>query len=210
MPALRLDTHLHTRRHSRCSGMDEFQLIPTAIARGLNGVVITEHHYQWPEEELQELRIAANAPADFVLLSGFEYSSEMGDILVYGLAPQDAMRLAPGKDPRHALDFFHGLGAACIAAHPTRELIHFDERIAEMRFEAIETASRNLRPHEQRLALKLANDLGIPPSAASDAHRVQDIGACATDFEGPIRTMADFVDCLRRGVFKPAPGQLSR
>lgn len=203
--SLRLDIHMHTRRHSRCSGMDERQLIGRAIERGLDGVVITEHHYQWPEEELQELRDLARAPSHFLLLAGFEYTSERGDILVYGLEPDMAKLIPPGADPREALRKFHALGAACVAAHPTREQIPFDERILEMRLDGVETASRNLRPHEQRLALKLAMDLAIPPTASSDAHRLQDVGAYATDFEGPISAMADFVSCLKRGAFKPAP-----
>lgn len=203
----RLDTHMHTRRHSQCSGMDERQLIARAIARGLDGVIITEHHYQWPDAELTELRETANAPANFLLLSGFEYSSERGDILVYGLDAEFAEYIPPGEDPQKALDLFHELGAVCVAAHPTRAMIPFDDRILHMRFEGIETASRNLQPHEQRLALKLARDLDIPPTAASDAHRLQDIGAYATDFEGPIGAMADFVACMRRGAFRPAPVQ---
>lgn len=201
---IRLDIHLHTRRHSACSSIDERQLVSRAIAARLNGVVITEHHYQWGPEELAELREESLAPPNFLLLSGFEYTSEKGDILVYGLDHLKAVALEPGRAPEYALAYFQDAGAVCVAAHPTREMIPFDDRIFNMPFNGIETRSVNLREHEQRLAIKLASGLGIPPTASSDAHRLGDVGAYATDFEGPIEGMADFVACMRRGAFCPA------
>lgn len=201
---LRLDTHLHTRRHSPCSSIDERLLVSRAIHAKLNGVVITEHHYQWSDEELAELREESLAPPNFLLLAGFEYSSRKGDILVYGLKPGHAAALEPGEQPEVALAYFHSLGAVCVAAHPTRERIPFDDRIFDMPFQGIEVQSVNLREHEQRLARKLAEGLGIPPTASSDAHRIEDVGAFATEFDGPISSMTEFAECLRSGKFRPA------
>ena len=82
--SLRFDFHLHTSRYSGDSKIDPFKLIPKAVERGLHGVVITEHHHAWPQEELDELLEAANVPG-FVLLAGFEYTSSHGDVLIYGL-----------------------------------------------------------------------------------------------------------------------------
>lgn len=182
--------------------MDEFRLIEQAVRRGLHGVVITEHHYQWPDEELQELRDRANAPG-FVLLAGFEYSSEKGDILVYGLEPEAAKSLAPGRDPILALRHFQDLGAACIAAHPTRAGIPFDDRILGMPFQALEVQSVNLAGHEQRLANRLATSLKLPAVACSDAHRIEDVGAYATAFDDPVQRPADLLKSLKNGRFRP-------
>ena len=204
---VRLDIHLHTRRHSACSAIDERELVARAIGLKLNGVVITEHHYQWSDEELEALREETLAPPNFLLLSGFEYTSAKGDILVYGLDHLRAVALEPGRPPEKALAYFQQAGAVCVAAHPTREQIPFDDRIFQMPFNGIEVKSVNLREHEQRLAAKLAEGLGIPATASSDAHRIGDVGAYATDFEGPIGGMADLVACVRRGAFRPAPAR---
>lgn len=201
---LRFDIHLHTRRHSNCSRMDEFRLIPQALRRGLHGVVITEHHYQWPDEELQELREKADAPG-FILLAGFEYTSQKGDILVYGLPPEAARSLPPGRDPITALRHFQDMGAACIAAHPTRAAIPFDDRILDMPFQALEVQSTNLQSNEQRLAARLARNLRIPMVACSDAHRLEDVGAFATEFDDPIQGPADLLKSLKNGTFRPLP-----
>ncbi|MBI2424676.1 MAG: PHP domain-containing protein [Candidatus Hydrogenedentes bacterium] len=198
-----LDLHLHTQRHSRCSRINELRLIDRAIQRGLDGLVITEHHYQWPQAELDELLAQANAPG-FVLLSAFEYSSSKGDILVYGLQPEATKEFVPGGEPEKMLAKARAMGAVCIAAHPTRAEISFDERILKMPFDALEIESVNLQPHEQRLAKKLAESLKIPPTGSSDAHRIEDVGAYATEFQGPVLSMADLQAALRHGTFRPA------
>ena len=201
---VRLDIHLHTQRHSGDAVLDEFQLVTEGIRAGLDGVVITEHHYQWPEAELADLREKTVAPPGFLILSGFEYSSRAGDILVYGLDADWARKHRPGREPEEMLDIFHEAGAVCIAAHPTRARIPFDDRILDMRFEGIEVESCNMDAHEQRLARKLAAGLRRPMTGSSDAHRIENLGAYATSFDGSIGCMADFVDCVRSGVFEPA------
>lgn len=199
---LLFDLHLHTRRHSACSAIDESLLIDRAVKMGLDGLVITEHHYQWSREELDAL-VAASKHPGFVLLAGFEYSSSHGDILIYGLEPEAVAAFVPGRPPEVMLAQAKSMGAACIAAHPTRAAIPFDERILDMPFDALEVKSVNLAPHEQRLARKLADDLGRRVTTSSDAHRLEDVGAYATEFLTPIQTMEDLRNSLGHGTFRP-------
>ena len=199
-----LDIHCHTRRHSGCSSIDEHQVINQAISRGLDGLILTEHHYQWSDEELDELRQAAGNP-DFLLMAAFEYSSAKGDILVYGLQPDQVEQFEPGGDPEEMLRRAQELGAVCVAAHPTRRAIPFDQGcLRRMPINAVEVRSVNLRPFEQAEAEVLAGELGLPHTGASDAHRLEDVGAYATEFEAPIMDMAGFLNSLKRGAFRPA------
>lgn len=197
-----IDLHLHTRRHSACSVIDESRLIDRAVKAGLDGLVITEHHYQWTKEELAAL-VAASGHPGFLVMAAFEYSSARGDILIYGLEPEQVKEFVPGGQPEVMLAKAQAMGAVCIAAHPTRAAIPFDERIFEMPFEALEVKSVNLASHEQRLADKLANDLGRMKTASSDAHRLEDVGRYATEFQEPIQSIADLRNSLRRGTFRP-------
>jgi len=200
--SLVIDLHLHTRRHSACSAIDESLLIDRAVQAGLDGLVLTEHHYQWTRAELVAL-VAQSAHPGFLLLAGFEYSSSHGDMLIYGLEPEAAKSFTPGHPPEVMLARAQSMGAVCIAAHPTRAAIPFDERIVDMPFEALEVKSVNLAPHEQRLAQKLADDLGRRATAASDAHRLPDVGAYATEFLEPVQTIEDLRNSLQRGTFRP-------
>src|SRR2546421_12698602 len=88
---MKFDLHLHTRRHSPDSVTDPSELLEAAAAAGLDGVVITEHDYLWPEEELAELRAAA---PNLVVLAGVEVTGRGGDVLCYGIT--DATRLPRG------------------------------------------------------------------------------------------------------------------
>ncbi len=201
--ALRFDIHLHTRRHSGCSVIDERQLVRTAVRRGLDGLVITDHHYQWPQEELDDLARQAGEPG-FALLSAFEYTSCAGDVLIYGLSAEQARQFVPRRRPEEVVHEAHDLGAACIAAHPTRAGLAFEANFDGLPLAGMEVASVNLKPHEQRLAAHLAQSLGVRPTCASDAHRLEDVARYATSFDAPIRTVADLRDALRAGLFAPA------
>jgi len=194
------DLHVHTERHSECSRIEPAHLVRLAVRAGLDGLVITEHHYQWSPDELRELAREADAPG-FVLLAGFEYTSTCGDILVYGLHACQVSTFEPFMDPGEALAAFQAHGAACVAAHPTRAGMGFDTRIRDLAFDAIEVQSVNMLPHEQSLALNLAQSLGLRPMAASDAHRLADVGAYRIELEVPVQTMAHLQEALRHGKF---------
>ncbi|GMW03750.1 MAG: hypothetical protein AMXMBFR84_48840 [Candidatus Hydrogenedentota bacterium] len=197
---LRIDLHLHTKRYSACSQIEPDRLIDRAVRAGLDGVVITEHHHQWTDRELSELVERSGHPG-FRLLAGFEYTSSHGDILIYGLEPDEAKRFTPRWAPEKALELAYGLGAVCIAAHPTRAGLSFDDRIINLQLNAIEVRSVNLQAHEQALALKLSGTLGIPPVTCSDAHRLEDVGRFATVFSDVITTREDLKAALSRGRF---------
>jgi hypothetical protein len=196
-----IDLHLHTRRYSKCSRIDPSGLIAQAVRAGLDGLVITEHHHQWLQEELDELVLTSGHPG-FLVLSGFEYTSSQGDLLVYGLTPDHVEQFKPGWPPERAAAQICELGGVCVAAHPTRAGLGFDERLESLPIAAMEVASVNLREHEQRLARNIAETLKIPATAGSDAHDLRDVGRYATEFEDLVLSMPDLQQSLRRGRFQ--------
>ncbi|HPO12688.1 MAG TPA: PHP domain-containing protein [Candidatus Hydrogenedentes bacterium] len=203
---LLFDMHVHTRRHSPCSEIDETQLIRQAIKAGLDGLVITEHSYQWPQEELAELLQAAGEPT-FLLFSGAEIFSDQGDILVYGISPEAVSQFPPGDEALHIIRRVQKLGGVAVAAHPTRAGLSYDVRIRNLPFDAIETESCNLKPHEQRLAWRLAESLELPGITSSDAHTLENAGAYAVEVDGPIHSMAHLCNAIRLRAFR-ARGKL--
>ncbi len=206
---LYIDLHVHTKRHSTCSAIAPDRLVKQAVNAGLSGLVITEHQYQWSEPELDELRNMSGAPG-LLVLAGFEYTSKRGDILIYGLEKPDADAFPPGLAPDEALELAAGLGGVCVAAHPTRAGMGFDEAIFSLPFNAIEVASVNLKPHEQRLAKNIANKARKPAIAASDAHRLDQVGRYATEFTVPVQSMADLQEALVHGRFHLAGNTAGR
>ncbi|NUM53736.1 MAG: PHP domain-containing protein [Candidatus Hydrogenedentes bacterium] len=202
MPFL-VDMHMHTARYSRCSRIDASKLVDQAVRAGLDGIVITEHHHQWSKDETSEL-VAESGHTGFLVMAGFEYTSAQGDILMYGMPDECVKEFVPGWAPEKAARLAQRYGAACVAAHPTRSGMAFDDRIATLPLAAFEVASVNLQPHEQRMAKKLAENLKKPMVACSDAHDLPAVGAYATAFDDLILGIADLQAALLRGRFQPA------
>ncbi|MFO0801318.1 MAG: PHP-associated domain-containing protein [Gemmataceae bacterium] len=192
---MKFDLHLHTIRHSPDSVTDPFDLLRSARRAGLDGVVLTEHDYWWPDEELAELR--AYAP-ELVILSGMEVTGRGGDVLVYGITdPSPFFRGIAWVDLVREV---HKQGGAAVAAHPNRWGQPFEKLVAEtgVELDGIEVLSNNM---DDELREKAADLLVRYPHFAqlgnSDSHDPSTVGCCYTHFSTEIRTAADLVAAIR-------------
>ncbi len=138
---MRFDHHIHTDRHSPDSEIDPFELVDFAREIGLDGVVITEHDYQWRSQELAEL---AKRAAPLCVFSGAEISAKEGHFLVFGLPSLGDVW--PGIALDELLEIVQRNDAAIVAAHPFRWNQPFDEIVAEHGpvFDALELVSNNV------------------------------------------------------------------
>jgi PHP-associated len=196
---MRIDHHLHTSRHSPDSEIDPFELVEHALRIGLDGLVITEHDYQWESDELAEL--AARA-APLRVFSGAEISAREGHFLVYGLPGLDDV--PPGIALVDLLKVVRRHRAAIVAAHPFRWGQPFDTFVAEHgpAFDALELVSNNVtvETRSKTEAVLHANP-SVGATGSSDAHELYVVGCYFTEFADPIVTISDFVTALldRRG-----------
>jgi hypothetical protein len=192
---MKFDLHLHTNRHSPDSVTDPFDLLRAARRAGLDGVVLTEHDYMWPDAELAELR--AFAP-DLVVLSGLEVTGRGGDMLVYGIT--DPTALPRGIGWADLVREVHRQGGATVAAHPNRWGQPFEQLVRDtgVELDGIEVLSNNM---DDDLRTRAANLLVRYPHYAqlgnSDSHDPATVGCCYTDFAAEIRTAADLVAAIR-------------
>src|SRR6476659_8383745 len=192
---MKFDLHIHTRRHSPDSVTDPFELLDAATAADLDGIVITEHDYLWPEEELTELRAAA---PHLVILAGVEVTGRGGDVLCYGIT--DAKPLPRGIAWPDLCREVHRQGGACVAAHPNRWGQPFEAILREQRpeLDGIEVISNNM---DTDLRVRAAELLVKYPHFAqlgnSDSHAPGTVGVCYTEFDCVIRTAADLVAAIR-------------
>jgi predicted metal-dependent phosphoesterase TrpH len=196
----KFDHHLHTSRHSPDSIISPQVLIERARAVGLDGVVITEHDYQWEPGELAELAARAGGLKVF---SGAEVSAREGHFLVYGLPD---LELAPcGVGLRELLEAVRRHGAAIVAAHPFRWDQDFTALVAEHgpAFDALELVSNNVTSETRRKTAKLLATHPMGATGSSDAHEPAVIGCYYTEFPGTIETLADFIAALQRRTGRP-------
>ena len=202
----KFDHHLHTSRHSPDSVLDPEELIARAREVGLDGVVITEHDYQWRPDELADL---AGRAKGLVVLSGVEVSAREGHFLVYGLPDLD--EVSPGITLTELIPLIRRHGAAIVAAHPFRWDSDFGALVRRHgpAFDALELVSNNIVPEARIKAARLLDEHPtMGATGSSDGHDREVVGCYFTEFPGPIATIADFVLALhaRSGRPRHRPG----
>jgi predicted metal-dependent phosphoesterase TrpH len=202
---MKFDLHMHTRRHSPDSSIDPIALVRRAVEVGLDGVVITEHDYLWPDDELRELREAAPG---LVVLSGIEVSGRDGDLLVYGVSnPFTLRRSTPWVDLCREV---HRQDGTAVAAHPYRWGQRFERilRDPQVTLDGIEAMTNNMDDELRRRAAGVLRDWPeLAGLGSSDAHEVGVVGACFTEFDADIRTNADLVAAIRSRRLRAREGQ---
>jgi predicted metal-dependent phosphoesterase TrpH len=197
---MKIDHHLHTRRHSPDSLIDPLELVSQARRIGLDGLVITEHDYLWQADELGEL--AAQA-APLRVFAGAEISAREGHFLVYGLDSLE--EVPPGVSVAELLKVVRGHGAAIVAAHPFRWEQPFDAIIAEHGpvFDALELVSNNISALTRAKTEALLRQHPMGSTGSSDAHDLEVVGCYFSELRQPIDTIADFAAAIRAGQAHP-------
>ncbi len=204
---MKFDHHMHTKRHSPDSEIDPLHLIERAREIGLDGLVITEHDYQWEAGELLEL---AGRAAPLRVFSGAEISAREGHFLVYGLPSLDDV--PAGVTLAELLKTVSRHQAAIVAAHPFRWDQPFGAIVAEHGpvFDALELVSNNVSAETRAKTEALLRKHPMASTGSSDAHELDVVGCYFTEFEHPIESISEFVAALRdrRGRPRHRPGAI--
>jgi predicted metal-dependent phosphoesterase TrpH len=202
---MKIDLHLHTSDRSPCSDISISELIAEARRIGLDGFCLTEHQSIWPIEETEKLA----KDAGIRIFRGNEITTAQGDVLVYGLE-KDIQGVIPIKALQKEVA---AAGAYSVLAHPFRGFKMFGIGELHMSIEqackkkalqfvnAIEIGNGKVREQENEMAMKVSEALGLPGTAGSDAHNVDEIGRFVTIFEQDIETDAELVAELHAGRF---------
>lgn len=191
---------MHTDRHSPDSVLDPLELIERAREVGLDGIVITEHDYQWDREELADL---ASRGVGLTVLSGAEISAREGHFLVYGLP--DLEEAPSGIKLADLLETVRVHKAAIVAAHPFRWGQEFDQIVRQNGevFDALELVSNNVSTETRAMTSRLLEGKSMGATGSSDGHDPEAVGCYYSEFDDPIRTMADFVRALKARRVRP-------
>lgn len=195
MAIMLFDIHVHTRL-SPCSRMRIGELLEHARARGLDGICITDHNLMDVRHVLTE-GLQANG---LRVIFGMEYSTGQGDFLIFG--PFEEM--APDLPADRLLRTVQQSGGIAVAAHPFRKARPVDEGLIQQGLcGAIETCNGRNTPLENGAAEQLRQRYELTACGGSDAHTVDELGACATRFLAPIQTRADLIQALKQGQCRP-------
>ena len=206
-----IDLHTHTHPLSYDSDLTPDALVEAAKRAGLDGVCLTEHDFFWDAEKAAAL----SRRHGFLVIPGIEVNTENGHVLVFGL---DRFVYGMHRLPELAR-LVEAAGGVMLAAHPYRRQLPFELREEGDWSEALERAARNPiyqyvhaielhngrgRPRENGFTRALAERFSLPRTAGSDAHHVDDVGACATEFERRVDGLGSLIAEIRAGRVRPA------
>lgn len=201
------DIHIHTRRYSGCSFIDYEDIVGQAVAARLDGIAITEHGMRWPDEEFGRLRRMA-ACRGIVFINGQEIKTfdsanrSEGEFLIFGLRRS----LTQACSASELIQTVHEEGGIVIAAHPYKlsrnGKSHYygaGDLVYKLKLDGIELCHPDHNDLAMKKVKKAMDELKIPGTGGSDAHKILNIGSYVTVFENPVLSEEDFLREIRAG-----------
>ena len=212
------DMHIHTTKGSSDSNLAPEDMVLEAERLGFFGLCITEHSGPWDQHEFRSFA----AKHDLVLIRAMEVDTDMGHILAFGLDSY-LPGISKAQGLRVAVD---EAGGFMVSAHPfrglygtrpqARPLLYKDspstpstiEEAAEHQVfglvDAVEVANGGTSDKENRFAVEVARQLGLPVTGGSDAHSQHGLGRYVTVFDAEIGSEEEFLNALRTENYYPA------
>ena len=194
-----LEMHCHTAEHSECSHVSAADVVQHNFDIDLQGTVLTDHHYLWTPEEIEELRRKLKVPDYYLILSGQEVTTpELGDVLVYGADVSIEKSTSLEKMREHFPD------AAIIWAHPYRyENVPPRDKLFHPLINAIEIFSSNHTVTESNRGLRDWHNHKFTAIAGTDTHALSYAGLYPTIFDHPFSTVTELAGEIRAGRCRP-------
>jgi len=165
---MKADLHVHSH-HSGDSRQTLQEIFAVCREQCLGAVAVVDHN------SLRGAREAmASAPKDIIVVPGMEITSAEGHILAYNISEEVPRDLSAGE----TVDLVRMQGGIAVAAHPYRIWSGLGERATrQIRFDAVEAFNGRNTAYGNRRASRLAEELGLPTTAGSDAHRPGLVGS---------------------------------
>ncbi len=203
-----IDLHTHTRPLSWDSYLDPNDLIERSRAAGLEGICLSEHDYFWEPDKVAELA----KKHSYLVLPAIEINTEDGHMLVFGLHKYVFGMHRADQLARHV----ENADGVMVAAHPYRRQMPWYVRNDEEYEQALQRAAKNPAyvycsgleelngrgsDKENTFSKRLVDRMGMPGTAGTDSHAIQDVGKVATYFEREIHDVRDLIRELKAGRF---------
>lgn len=194
-----IEIHTHTAEHSPCSMITAAELVVGIQEKGASGLVLTDHQYLWPEEEIEQLRSSLCIPDNFLILAGQEvFTMDFGDILVYGAVESITQRTSLAALRRTYPS------AALVWAHPYRggqqpstvELFNAN-------LDAIEILNPRQKDHENAKGMEEWQQWGFVATSGSDIHEKGFAAFYPVLLERSVENINDLASCIKQGLCKP-------
>lgn len=193
---MKVDLHVHTRERSECAKASEEEQIQAAIAGGLDGIAITDHHRLAPARRLEELN---RQYAPFCIFGGIEVTVNEEDLLVLGVSDFQLER--PDWTYPELYDFVRERGGYIALAHPFRYRKQIGINLEEKPPDALEIYSPNTPASAEEEIRALAMQHRLRLLSNSDAHTTKRLGMYYNLLEQKVGGESELIRVLKRGKY---------
>jgi predicted metal-dependent phosphoesterase TrpH len=136
----------------------------------------------------------ASAYPDVLIIPGVEISTQHGDLLVLGTE-----ELPPKPwSPEAVADYAKSIGAVTVVAHPFRLMYSMGDLARNYKFDAVEVLNGTSSAAENSEAKALAQIMGLPGTAGSDAHQVLELFSVNTKIDASL-SVEGVLKAIKRG-----------
>jgi predicted metal-dependent phosphoesterase TrpH len=189
--------------HSGDSDISVARLVEVGIAKGLDGLALTDHNSVAGLPELTEL---STTHPGMVLVPGCEVASDHGHVLALGVS----RTLQPRRPLKETVDEIAGLGGVAILAHPLRAGNSVTlENIRGCPGVAVEAMNgRSWQRYNSRVGSTGERE-GWTLTGGSDSHSASGVGSAWTEFPDGVDSVQSVLEALRRGEVSPGGKGLS-
>jgi predicted metal-dependent phosphoesterase TrpH len=174
----KIDLHNHTKYSGDTSSEPE-DVVIRAIEKELHGIAFTEHFSYEASEYADKLR--EKYGKNILIFRGVEFSAADGHCLVFGLnTDREGIRQASMEE---VVRIAAEKGGVVIPTHPFRGGYSIGEKAMDLEgICAIEGYNGYSHYSQNKKAVEMAEEMGLPYTGGSDAHSPEDVGACYTEF----------------------------
>lgn len=197
---MKIDLHVHASERSRCSKVSEEEQIQTAIKKGLDALVFTDHNLLVPKGRIKELN---SKYVPFRIFGGIEIRIHYGEIkhedfLVIGI--HDKKLECKVWNYKDLYTFVNDNNGYIAIAHPYR----FKDEIIDMHGcipHAVELRSSNIKDENHNKIIQLAKSWNCPLINNSDSHFVNTVGMYYNELFDIPRDETELVKFLKSGRY---------
>jgi hypothetical protein len=226
------ETHLHTCLGSACAVSRGKEYIRRYKDLGYSGIIVTDHFFRgnsaidrslpwekWVDRFCRGYEDARKEGArrGLDVFFGWEETFDGDDYLVYGLDREWLLKHPEVKSwtRKQQFETVRQHGGCVIHAHPFRQHYYIDRVILSPAcIDGVEAANGgNMDRAYDALAWRYAQKLGLPVTAGSDMHAVEDVQpetVFGVYLDKKMETIGDYVEAVRQNALaglKTSPGR---
>lgn len=198
-----IEIHAHTAEHSPCSNISADALVLSLHQKRISGVVFTDHHYLWTDEEIISLRARIGVQEDFLIMAGQEiFTKDYGDVLVYGANESIPQSISLSELRRKYPQ------AALVWAHPYRSgQLPVMTELFNACFDAIEILNPRQKEWESERGIADWKTWGFTATSGTDIHDNDYSELYPLLLKEDIEDVNGLVSCIKRGLCFPVLGK---